>query len=94
MTFICHEFNIKGFCSYGLPKEHYYDALSVGEDKSYKIITDKVLIIKAGGRGTRQMCRVDKYGFPRTTATQSEQAKLVRCNPIPFVEWISAKECN
>ena len=38
------------------------------------------------------MCRVDKYGFPRTTATQSEQAKLVRCNPIPFVEWISAKE--
>ena len=57
-----------------LPKEHYYDALSVGEDKSYRIVTDKVLIIKAVGRGTRQMCRVDKYGFPRTTATQSEQA--------------------
>ena len=61
-----------------LPKEHYYDALSVGEDKNYRIVTDKVLIIKAVGRGTRQMCRVDKYGFPRTTATQSEQAKLVR----------------
>ena len=24
-------------------------------------------------------------------STQSEQALLVRCNPIPFVEWISAK---
>ena len=25
-------------------------------------------------------------------ATQSEQTRFVRCNPIPFVEWISAKE--
>ena len=58
-----------------LPKEHYYDALSVGEDKSYKIITDKVLIIKAVGRGTRQMCRVDKYGFPRTRATENRVVK-------------------
>ena len=58
-----------------LPKEHYYDALSVGEDKSYKIITDKVLIIKAVGRGARQMCRVDKYGFPRTTAKENRVIK-------------------
>lgn len=59
----------------GLPKEHYYDALSVGEDKSYRIVTDKVLIIKAVGRGTRQMCRVDKYGFPRTRATENRVVK-------------------
>ena len=58
-----------------LPKEHYYDALSVGEDKSYRIVTDKVLIIKAVGRGTRQMCRVDKYGFPRTTAKENRVVK-------------------
>lgn len=28
----------------------------------------KPLIIKATGRGSRQFCRMDKYGFPRTKA--------------------------
>ena len=51
-----------------LPKEHYYDALCVGKNYKYKIIADNVLVIKAQGRGTRQMCRVDKFGFPRTNA--------------------------
>jgi len=52
----------------GLPKEHYYDALSVGNIQDYNFLTDKVLIISAKGRGSRQMCRMDKYGFPRTSA--------------------------
>ena len=51
-----------------LPKEHYYDALCVGKNYIYKIMTNKVLVIKAQGRGSRQMCRVDKFGFPRTKA--------------------------
>ena len=60
----------------GLPKQHYYDALSVGEDlPKFNFFTDKVLIISAKGRGSRQMCRVDKYGFPRTSAKAS---KIVR----------------
>ena len=51
----------------GLPKEHYYDALSVGETPSkFIFLTDKILQISAKGRGSRQMCRMDKYGFPRT----------------------------
>lgn len=53
----------------GLPKEHYYDALSVGEAPSkFNFLTDKVLVMSAQGRGSRQMCRVDRYGFPRTSA--------------------------
>ena len=28
----------------------------------------KPLKIQAAGRGTRQVCRVDQYGFPRTSA--------------------------
>ena len=53
----------------GLPKEHYYDALSVGEVPSkFNFLTDKVLVISAKGRGSRQMCRMDSYGFPRTSA--------------------------
>ena len=56
----------------GLPKEHYYDALSIGNVQDYKFLTDKVLQISAKGRGSRQMCRVDKYGFPRTSAKASK----------------------
>ena len=56
----------------GLPKEHYYDALSVGNVQDYKFLTDKVLQISAKGRGSRQMCRVDRYGFPRTSAKASK----------------------
>lgn len=60
----------------GLPKEHYYDALSVGEiPASFNFLTDKILLISAKGRGSRQMCRVDKYGFPRTSAKASKSVK-------------------
>lgn len=57
----------------GLPKEHYYDALSVGEiPTKFHFLTDKVLQISAKGRGSRQMCRMDKFGFPRTSAKASK----------------------
>ena len=60
----------------GLPKQHYYDALSVGEIPSkLNFLTDKILQISAKGRGSRQMCSMDKFGFPRTSAKAS---KLVR----------------
>ena len=60
----------------GLPKEHYYDALSVGEiPNKFNFLTDKILQISAKGRGSRQMCRVDKYGFPRTSAKASKTVK-------------------
>ena len=56
----------------GLPKEHYYDALSVGDVANYKFLTDKILVISAKGRGSRQMCSMNKYGFPRTSAKTSK----------------------
>ena len=60
----------------GLPKEHYYDALSVGEvPTKFNFLTDKILTISAKGRGSRQMCRMDKYGFPRTSAKTSKSVK-------------------
>ena len=58
--------------SIGLPKQHYYDALSVGNVENYKFLTDKILQISAKGRGSRQMCRMDKYGFPRTSVKASK----------------------
>lgn len=59
----------------GLPKEHYYDALSVGNIQDYKFLADKVLQISAKGRGSRQMCRMDSHGFPRTSAKASKSVK-------------------
>ena len=59
----------------GLPKQHYYDALSVGNIQDYKFLTDKVLQISAKGRGSRQMCSMDKFGFPRTSAKASKSVK-------------------
>ena len=57
-------------------KEHYYDALSVGEiPTKFHFLTDKVLLISAKGRGSRQMCRMDKFGFPRTSAKASKSVK-------------------
>ena len=47
-----------------LPKTHWLDAACVGQVESLEVLTNKHLIIKATGHGTRQMCRTDKYGFP------------------------------
>ena len=59
----------------GVPKQHYYDALSVGNVQDYKFLTDKVLTISAKGRGSRQMCRMDRFGFPRTSPKGSKSVK-------------------
>ena len=62
--------------SLGLPKQHYYDALSVGEIPSnFNFLTDKILLISAKGKGSRQMCSMDRYGFPRTSAKFSKSVK-------------------
>jgi 5-methylcytosine-specific restriction endonuclease McrA len=48
----------------GLPKAHWLDAACVGKIDELELLTDKPLLIKAMGHGTRQMCGTDKYGFP------------------------------
>lgn len=60
----------------GLSKQHYYDALSVGEiPTKFNFLTDKILLISAKGRGSRQMCRMDRFGFPRTSPKGSKSVK-------------------
>jgi len=53
-----------------LPKTHWLDAACVGVStpEELKLEGIRPLVITATGRGSRQMCRMDKYGFPRTTA--------------------------
>ncbi|MDJ0652437.1 MAG: RNA-guided endonuclease IscB [Simkaniaceae bacterium] len=61
----------------GYPKDHWIDAVCVGRSGELVSIPKGIqpLIIKAKGRGCRQMCRVNKYGFPRTSAKKSKVVK-------------------
>ncbi|MFB8794050.1 MAG: RNA-guided endonuclease IscB [Microcoleus sp.] len=47
-----------------LAKTHWLDAACVGQVESLSVLTNKPLLIKTTGYGTRQMCRTDKFGFP------------------------------
>ncbi|PCI27720.1 MAG: HNH endonuclease, partial [SAR324 cluster bacterium] len=53
-----------------LEKSHWLDAACVGRSTPETLKTDQVhpLQIKAMGHGSRQMCRVNQFGFPRTSA--------------------------
>lgn len=61
----------------GYGKDHWVDAACVGESGEQVRIPEslKPLLIQAMGRGSRQMCRVDKYGFPRTSAKKNKRVK-------------------
>jgi len=49
--------------------------MCIGDNYQHKIVTHRVLEIKAQGRGSRQMCRMDRFGFPRTKAKGSKIVK-------------------
>lgn len=55
---------------HGYAKDHWIDAACVGETGEQVYIPPNLrpLLVKAQGRGARQMCRMDRYGFPRTAA--------------------------
>jgi 5-methylcytosine-specific restriction endonuclease McrA len=48
----------------GLPKTHWLDAACVGVVDTLKILITKILRVKATGKGTRRLCRMNGLGFP------------------------------
>lgn len=52
---------------HGLPKTHYFDACCVGASTPDELVISAryAAVWTATGRGKRQMCQTDKYGFPR-----------------------------
>src|SRR6266508_1020628 len=50
----------------GWDKSHWRDAACVGASTpdNLRVAVDSVFLIAATGHGTRQLCRIDKYGFP------------------------------
>ena len=57
----------------GYRKTHWLDAVCVGESGHQVLVASDLvpLQIKATGRQSRQMCRVDRFGFPRARAKQA-----------------------
>ena len=68
----------------GLPKEHWMDAACVGKSTPEHLQTTGVvpLLIMANGYGNRQMCLMDKRGFPRTRPKQLHCVKGYRTGDI------------
>jgi len=60
---------------HGLPKEHYYDALCVGESTpmTFTGLPTYIPIWSAKGRGNRQRCRTDEHGFPTRHLSRHKQ---------------------
>jgi 5-methylcytosine-specific restriction endonuclease McrA len=54
----------------GIPKAHWLDAANVGPSTPQRLLWQHVhpLLIRAMGQQSRQMCRMDARGFPRTRA--------------------------
>jgi 5-methylcytosine-specific restriction endonuclease McrA len=61
----------------GYKKDHWIDAACVGESGGHVVIPKAItpLIITAKGRGSRQMCRMNQYGFPRTGPKKHKRVK-------------------
>ena len=55
-----------------LPKEHWIDAVCVGNVEKINLVTQQPLRIKATGWGTRQMSGTNKYGFPTRHRERSQ----------------------
>jgi 5-methylcytosine-specific restriction endonuclease McrA len=61
----------------GLDKTHWLDAANVGRSTPASLMIKDIvpLHITATGHGSRQMCRMDKYGFPRTGPKQHKRVQ-------------------
>lgn len=59
----------------GIAKSHWADAACVGGStpQTLTVHTRQPLAIKAMGHGTRQMCRTDAHGFPKSHRTRQKQ---------------------
>jgi 5-methylcytosine-specific restriction endonuclease McrA len=78
----------------GLPKTHWYDAACVGKSTPLQIKSAHVypLLITANGHGCRQMCLMDGFGFPRTSAKDATFVKGFQTGDIVEARVTSGKK--
>ncbi len=80
--------------SQGLEKTHWIDAACIGKSTPPCLFLQGVLplLITAHGSGSRQMCRMDKYGFPRTGPKQAKHVKGFQTGDIVRAEVLTGKK--
>ncbi len=68
----------------GLPKEHWIDAACVGKSTPETLQMQGIipLLITAQAHGCRQMCNVDKRGFPRSKPKGAKRVKGLQTGDI------------
>ena len=61
--------------SQGYPKSHWLDAACVGESGANvrAKAEQQILLLKAMGRGKRQVCLMDKFGFPKKRKAKKKE---------------------
>ena len=76
----------------GLPKHHWIDAACVGESTPVLKNTSLApLQIKAQGHGSRQMCRTDKFGFPKCHCLRSKRRGVFQTGDMVCAVMLSGK---
>jgi len=70
-----------------LQKDHWIDAACVGNVKNLKFLTNQPLLITTKGHGSRQMVRMNEFGFPATKPKQ----KVLGWKTGDFVNVIAGK---
>ena len=79
-----------------LPKTHWLDAACVGRTGQNVYVPQAMtaLEIKATGHGRRQMCLMDKYGFPRTSPKQSSKVHGFQTGDMAYANVPSGKKAG
>jgi 5-methylcytosine-specific restriction endonuclease McrA len=80
--------------SQGLDKAHWIDAACVGKSTPPCLFVQRVvpLFITANGSGSRQMCRMDKYGFVRTGPKRAKRVKGFQTGDIVRAEVLTGNK--
>ncbi|MCK9173324.1 MAG: hypothetical protein M0O99_07525 [Desulfuromonas thiophila] len=78
------------------PKAHWIDAACVGETGAAVNLDpeQRPFSIVASGRGSRQMCRMDKYGFPRTGPKGARTVKGFKTGDLVQAVVLSGKKAG
>src|SRR5271166_2736871 len=79
---------------FSIPKTHAMDAACSGNMPQLLRWNMPVLAIKAGGRGSYQRTRLDKYGFPRGYLTRQKKAKGFQTGDIVRASVTNSKKAG
>lgn len=81
-------------CQQAHPKDHWIDAACVGISGSSIRIDPNIqpLEVKAQEHGSRQKCRVNRFGFPQTSAKREKRSKGFQTGDLVKTHVITVQE--